>query len=692
MKDGVVLYVNLTDQRIIYLTLPPGFKRHYLGGRGFTSRILYAFRNDIPDSPYDQNNIVVISSGILAGTEFPSTGRTTVATLKSPVTGRFCDGNLGGFFGPFLRMRGIDGIIIDGVSPTPVYIHIGDEIEIVKASERLWECGNEDATDYFDDTYGGSRFNQALTIGEAGINKVFCATVSNRLRTAGGGGIGAVLGSKKLKAIVVSKTRTCKPITPRRTEDQVAFSKLCERVVNHIKNHPVYPVFSVYGTTSLVEIHSAIKYFPSLNWREKVWKQWKKISGKAFLKYESDKNKNHLQDRKDRNEKCEGGCRNCPILCSGEDKVEYETLNCLGSKIGISDIDWIIRTNRLLNDWGLDVIQSTSIISALMEMSEDKISYFKFDWGDEGSVISFLAGLVFNNSPESVPFNFRDGFNEGIRWMMSHRKLNLVPTSTAQYYRRKYFPEVKGMAMSGVYPSHKNRGVALAVATSSRGADHLRSLPTLSTYASWYLGKGIFKKLLKMVSMPLSAMKLMRRDAKFLIGNLYENYTTIFGVPEPIVAEWKESNFLFNDGYSGWSSMVKFTQEMYAVVDSVSTCRFTSPWRFGIGPKYICEALNLLEGWNIGWKELLRVGERIYAVERDLQYYYGYHRDNVPRDSIPSRFFGGEGKLDDDGFEMMLDEYYKLCGYNRSGRPDKETISFLNIEDNIADHLITSLR
>lgn len=684
-KKGRILFVNLTNQKFSWFEYSDLFLRNYLGGRGFNSRILYEFRDRLPMSnPFSSSNIVCVSSGLLAGTSFPSSGRTTVSVLKSPVTQMFSDANLGGFFGPTLRLAGIDAVVITGVSDEPVYLHIqeGEEPKLYSAS-RFWHTGNSIVTFYLKHKYK-TLYNQVLTIGTGGSNGVFCATVSNGLRTGGGGGVGAVLGSKKLKAICVSIKDPRNNLSQHRSR---RFRSIAEAAEDRIKSHPVYDMFRVFGTTSLVEIHSGIKYFPTKNWTARVWNKWKKISGKAVLKKEEECNPDYLEERKGRNELGIAGCRNCPVLCSGEEKIEYETLNCLGAKIGVDDLSWIVTTNSVyFNDGGIDVIQTTSIISALMEMTEDGVlDRWKFKWGDKDHVERFVKDLIYRTDENrTIGRFFVSGFLEGLeeclrlKYFGSTLTAEFGSASTAKLLYDRYFVHIKNAGLSGVYLGSETKAVALAFATSSRGADHLRSLPTLATYANWYLGKGFFKKLLKMLFIPFQAAKIMRKDAKFLVKDLYRTYHETFGVPLEIVEEWRDSGFLFDKkSYSGWAKMVKFTQEMYAVCDSVSMCRFVSPWRFGVGPEMLVEAIESLTGIKMSWGELLEVGERIYAIERDLNYYH----DTGVRDDVPDRFFRGKAGLDPVGFWEMVSEYYALCGYDGNGQPSRDTVNRLIKDD-----------
>jgi aldehyde:ferredoxin oxidoreductase len=693
------------------------FLGNYLGGRGFNTAFMFRFRNDIPQSAYDPDNLIFISSGLLSGTPFPSTGRTTVSVLKSPVTGFFGDGNLGGYFGPALRLAGIDCLIISGKANIPKYMHISPTgVPSTYDARKIWHYGTGATEVFIQDAHrnmgaGNLSSLKVLSIGMAGAQQCFSSIVICENRAAGGGGTGAVFGSKNLKAIAVRYPRKAVDKT---ADDPEQLQKIAEQAEEKIRAHPVFNTFKKYGTTSLVEIHSAIKYFPTKNFTQRTWKKWKNISGQELLKQwiaEDPKFEEGLEKLAE-DEKL--GCRNCPIVCSNPLKIEYETLNCLGSKIGIDELDKITTLNMVyMNDGGLDVIQTTSILSALMEMWAKGISDYKFEWGDYNHIQRFLSeflstkDLIYLNPADRkfgdklfepakycstiAPF-FRKGFCQGMTAAIdagaikiNEKKLKLLYTGPInalykdditpvipQVLHELFWVSVKGMTLSGVYPSEKNKGVALAVATSSRGADHLRSLPTLATYADWYMGtKKGFKRLLQVLGMPIRSLFMMKDEAKLLVGNLYKTYEDTFGVPHSIVNEWEESGFLLNKGQNkGWGSMIKFTQEMYAISDAVSICRFTSPWRFGIGPGFLVRAIAALTGLIYNVDALMEVGNRIYTLERELLHHY----NQAPLDNLSKRFFAGRGALTEQDFNELKADYYERCRYDVHGRPTRKLL------------------
>lgn len=706
MKKGRIAYVTLGEEGhhiVKYYSYSDKFLLSFLGGRGFNIRFLTWTSSILPLRYSDPSNMICISPGLLSGTVFPSSGRTSIGVLKSPITGFWGEGNFGGYFGPAMKLCGIDSLIIDGTSDIPVALHIleGGAITFIDCSD-IWKCGTLTTAAILEKRNNPLQVKRrVLCIGQAGTNEIFSSIALCDNRTSGGAGAGAVLGSKMIKAIVVDQ-----PEYRIECRDEEGMEHLRDMVEERIKNHPVFDTFSTYGTTSLVEIHSGLKYLPTKNWMAGTWNKWKKISGKTLLKVFKKDDPNFQEKEEQAKEREDLGCINCPITCSNMDKIEYETLNCLGAKLGIDDINWIRTTNlNYFNDGGLDVIQTTSIISALMEMNERGVLTSELKWGNKVAVEQFLnwwieGTLDVQSELEFLSGLFKHGFRSGIEKSLSNQFINLsklplidvmektkpkpvYPKDIVDYIVDEFYPNVKGMSLSGVFPSDKNRGCALAVATSSRGADHLRSLPTLATYADWYLGKGAVKKLVDIIKMPLRSLFMMKADTKNLVGDLYQTYIEVFGVPHAIVERWKKLDFLLDpEKIHGWGSMIKFCQEVYAVSDSLGTCRFISPWRFGIGPYFMVDAIKNLTGLYINWSDLLRVGERIYALEK---YFATKYRIHI-KDSLPKRFLGNKnGKLGKGTFDAMKTDYYIECGYDIvTGIPTKE-LMFEVERDTITD-------
>lgn len=701
----VIIKLQGKRYRIKQLSLDeiPAVANGVLGGRGLNSAILWSLRRYIPTDWKSIRNTIVIGAGPFAGSKFPSTGRTTISVLKSPVTGMFSDGNFGGYFGAALRRSGIAAIVLIGRLRYPHIIHINPEgfVKLRQITKVMFhEYGTLATEGYIESHYCDPMYKAVtMSIGPAGAAKAFCAIPISKSRAAGGGGTGAVLGVKKIKAITVEYDDR-DSLSYIWEDDAESFEAVSKEAEDKIKSHPVFDMFSTYGTTSLIEIHAGLDYLPVNNWEKSYDPKWTEVSGKA-LEAKTKKDDPGYKAREEQLKEDDNfGCSNCPITCSNLGKIEYETLNCLGPKLGIYDLSFIQTCNMVtMNDQGLDVIQATSVLAALMNMSHDGVLKYPIKWGDTQYADDFFLELCRNRYDyKTLADHFRSGgFYKGILRLLNQYRSNAINWDRFLYkvnedavlltrYRDAkgneakaalltdyYYVHSKGYGLSGVYINKHNKGVALAAATSTRGADHLRSLPTLATYADWYLGGGgdkrWWQKLWSMMKIPLKSLWLMKAESKNLFGDLYLTYQNTFGVPEPITRKWQESGFLHNKNQlDGWALMVKFCQEMYAVSDSLGTCKFTSTWRFGVGPELIAKALNIVSESNWSWERVLKCGETVNAIERRLKYQYR-HRPNLTDDDIPQKFYSKVVKDRLSRAEMyeILSDYNETCGYHKHG-------------------------
>ncbi|MBM4128865.1 MAG: aldehyde ferredoxin oxidoreductase, partial [Nitrospira sp.] len=291
---GNILRVDLSKGKITNSPSPLGELKKFLGGAGYASKILY---DEVPPEigPFDPENRVILSTGLLCGTLAPCSGRFTVTTL-SPLTGIFCDANCGGFFGAELKLAGYDHVIIQGKASSPVYLWIDDDQVEIRDATQLWGKDTWETDTRIKEELGNGSI-QIACIGPAGENLSCTAClIANKARAAARGGMGAVLGSKKLKAIAVRGRKGVKIAYP----DQHA--KLCEQLFDKVLNDPGYMLLSTYGTgflnDSFQEQHvTAYKYgFVE----EFYWEGYDKLSQSEYQKNFWD----HPM-----------ACFNCPIHC-----------------------------------------------------------------------------------------------------------------------------------------------------------------------------------------------------------------------------------------------------------------------------------------------------------------------------------------------------------------------------------------
>ncbi len=423
---GKIVIIDLTDSRITQTKSNTAILHSFIGGRGLGVK-LYCDVIDPGIYPLAPENILIFATGPLTGTASPMSGR-HVMVSKSPLTGTIFDSSSGGFFGKELKFAGIDALIIKGKAQQPVYISIiNDAIDILPA-EKLWGENVRSCIHKL------SPQGRVACIGRAGERLVTIANVMNDyFHACGRGGLGAVMGSKNLKAVVVKGDQ--RPTIA----DEEGFERARQDALRLIKAGPVASKgLSTYGTSALVNLMNYMKILPTRNFQNSEFGGADRVSGE-FIKEHYDI-KGHA-------------CYNCIIACKhiiksgaleGHEIPEYETLWAYGPDSNNTDMDAIIRANRLCNDYGIDTISSGSTIAAYAEiMNED---------------ITELSELV-----------KKIGENEGLG-----KELGRGSKALAGSYGKDVAMHAKGLELPG-YDPRGVLGMALAYATSNRGGCHLRA-------------------------------------------------------------------------------------------------------------------------------------------------------------------------------------------------------------------------
>jgi len=426
---------------------------NYIGGAGTAAKI---FTNEVSPTidPFDGNNLLIFSVGPICGTKVPYCGRHFVMA-KSPLTNILGESSAGGFFGNELKKTGFDHVIIKGKSDTPVYLWIENEKVEIKDATDLWGKGTRETEDLIKTKLGNKNVKIA-TIGPAGENCVKFASIMNEKgHAAGRCGMGAVMGSKNLKAIVVHGTNKI-PIK-NRDDLQKAVSKL----LNMTESSSMSQVMHDFGTLIHMDNYVSAGDVPIKNFTESRWKGTKSIGVYALL---------------DKHEVKHYACFNCRTACRGriqyeDDWVawpEYEFLAMMGSNLYVDDIEALIKWNVLVNDLGMDCISLGGILGVFLEAIERKlvdVDYEKLGfekdietgeydvWGSK-TAIEKLIGMIASRE------NIGDELAEGVRTFCQTHNL----PDDLQIHS-------KGLEIPAHEPRANNM-TALDLATSSRGAYH----------------------------------------------------------------------------------------------------------------------------------------------------------------------------------------------------------------------------
>ena len=439
-SESNILRVSLTNKKVQQEAVPSELVAQYLGGRGLGVKFLYD--NLAPGiNPLSPENWLIFAVGPVASTTVPTSGRSVIIT-KSPLTGTIFDAHAGGHFGDSLRKAGYTAIILEGRASSPVYLWINDrEIEFRDATQ-VWGKDTAITNDTLLEETDSKA--QVACIGPAGENQVkLGAILTDKHRAWGRGGVGAVMGSKNLKAVVVRGTGNAAPV------NADALNEITTRTRRLIKKHSVTDkALPVYGTAVLVNVINEFGMLPTHNFQYGTFDDAVGVSGEKLLE--------RLFVRR-------YSCHGCPIGCGRVSMVsgnevggpEYETIWAFGPQCGINDLEWIAEANHQCNLLGIDTISLGSTIGCAMEL----VQKGKLD-----------AGLKFGDTSGILDLINDTGFAKGLGKELGEGSRILA----TKHGSPELAMQVKGLEI----PAYDPRGVqghALGYATSNRGGCHLRS-------------------------------------------------------------------------------------------------------------------------------------------------------------------------------------------------------------------------
>ena len=443
---GTFLRINLSTGRIDKEKLDLDLATKFVGGRGLASYFLTQ-EVDPEIEPLDPANKLIIATGPLTGSRAPTGGRYMVVT-KSPLSGTIASSNSGGFWGAELKRAGYDFIIVEGKSSKPCYIHINDEAVEIRDAEKYWGKLVSETTDSLLEETGDPKA-RVLAIGPAGEKLAFLACIMNdKYRAAGRSGVGAVMGSKGLKAIVVRGTGKLKPA--REDESKSVLKNILKKIRENDVTSKGLPT---YGTSVLVNVINESGIYPTNNFQESYFPTADKTSGETLAE-------KYLV----RNTACFG----CPIACGRYSRVgdiegegpEYETVWAYGASCGVDDLEAIIKANYWCNEYGLDTISAGATIACAMELCQKGLV-------DPDEVDG--PALKFGSGEAIVEWTRKMGACEGFG-----AKLALGSARLAEQYG---VPELSMSVKKLELPAYDLRGIqghGLQSATSNRGGCHVR--------------------------------------------------------------------------------------------------------------------------------------------------------------------------------------------------------------------------
>lgn len=448
---GSVLRVDLSNGKIEKNPLDESLARNYIGGRGFAAYTLFTEIEKGID-PLGEKNKLLMISGPLSGMFAPGGGKCTFSA-KSPLTGGYADSNIGGYLSAEMKYAGIDMIVLEGKANKPSYLFIDDDLIEIRDAAKYWGKGaiateKEMKKDLGDDF-------QIAVIGPGGENQVRIACINHDWgREAGRTGIGAVMGSKNIKAIAIRGTNSVE------VADYKAYRSAAHKMFTFIKNAPNLKNWQTYGTTIVVRWCNEVGAFPTRNFSTGTLEGFENITGEVFRK-------NLVINDK--------ACFACPTTCGKYSHIktdkwdfyvegpEYETIGMLGGNVGISDLKKIAYANFLCDDLGIDTISTGSIVGFAIDcfkkgiITKKDIDGLELDWGKEDAIFKLIEMIA---------------HRKGIGKVLSHG----VKYAAQQFGKdsEKFAIQVKGMELSA-YEIHRAPAMALAYMTTDIGAHHNRA-------------------------------------------------------------------------------------------------------------------------------------------------------------------------------------------------------------------------
>ena len=622
--NGRILHVDLTNGTLATEEPDEAFYRKYMGG---SAMAMHYILREMPKGadPLGPENVLTLMTGVTTGAAISGQSRIN-ANAKSPISGGIGDSQGGGFFPAELKFAGFDGIVIKGRSSKPVYLAIIDgNAELRDATHLLGKKTGEVeellVRDLRDDKIEVLQHGPAA---EKGV--LFSSLVSMSNRNNGRTGMGLVMASKNLKAVVARGTKKPAIANPKAL---VGLNRMGPKI---LPDNPDMPGLAEEGTATVVLFQNTIGSLPTRNYDEGQFEACEDISGARMAET--------ILKERDTCFACVVRCKRVVEVTHGPFRAdpkyggpEYETLGTFGSYCGINNLAAIATANQMCNEYGVDTIAAGATIAFAMECFEkgiidkEQTGGLDLKFGDPDAMLKALDAIVNGKGP----------LGEVLR-QGSERAAKIWGNGAEEF-----LITVKGSEAPAHMPQAK-RSLGLIYAVNPFGADHQ------SSEHDPYYEEGV--------------------------ADLNLNRLKLIGLSQP------------QPGYSLTPEKVRFaylTEVFYSMLDSVELCQFVygPAWTL-YGPAETAEMIRAVTGWDITVEELMAVGERRLNLFRAFNAREGLDRK---ADKLPKKFFKqlkGSGPtagmaLTHEEIESALDEYYRLAGWTSNGIPTPETMERLDI-------------
>lgn len=621
---GKIAHVNMTDSSIEIEEKPDSWYRKYLGGRGIGG---YYLLNDLAPGtdPLGPDNILVFAVSVVTGLPFPGNARASVVS-KSPLTGGFGEAESGGNWGPELKFSGFDALVIQGKAEKPVYLYLHDGCIEIRDASGLWGLTTTETEKAIFEEIGDPKVKIAC-IGPGGEKLVrYSCITAGRYNVFGRTGMGAVMGSKNVKAVVVRGT------TKPAAKDPEKIREIARWVAKNFNKPETCGLFYDYGTAGGVSMYNAIGSLPSNNFQGGTIEGAEKLSG------ESMKEQGLMIGKK--------RCFACPIACRKIARVtgsghldtdgdvhspEYETIAALGSNCGITDPKVVIKASELCDEYGVDTISTGVTISFAMEcvsrgLLEENVL------GDTPLKFGNAEGLLKAIKLIGTRQGFGDLMAEGSRIMAAR----IGGGAEA------YAVQGKGEELALQDPRGGKIGAAIGYAVAHYGGDHIQM-----EHDFQFGQEGPFLKSME----PLGVIK---------------------PVPTMSLGIDKVRFFVLN-------------QILWGLYNMLDICIFVPAPGHTMTLSHVCDIVRAATGWETSLYELMKAGERGIVMTRVFNQREGFTAED---DQIPMRLTeplqNGDSKgsrIDPEVIREAIDNYYSVMGWSgENGMPVKGKLMELDLE------------
>ncbi len=626
---GQKLYVDLTGNECVTTGLEPDFCLQYLGGIGFNARIVADLVPPGIDA-LSPENVLVFGVGTMVGSPFPTASRTE-ASAKSPMTGLFGTSNSGMFFGIQLKNAGFDVLVIRGRAERPVYLLIEEGgCQILDAAE-LWGKDAWDCLDLLKKRYPGA---DAALIGPAGENLVRFACIENGYYDAWARtGLGAVMGSKNLKAVVVRGTLGIRPHNVPALMDSVVKAR------ELIESSPFFEPFKSYGSMNAAIPYGNFKALNAHNFSQGCLPDWKANFARPKIEIHT---RGHV------------ACQSCIIACAhwveiteGKYKglrmkdMEVTPITAFGSGCGMS-VEASVKAAEMNQRYGMEMVSAGGVVGMAIELfnrgiiSREDVGY-DLAFGDDDAILRLMDDIAHRRGIGSI-------LAEGVMRASRHYAGG---EDSAMH--------IKGLEMPMIDPRGRWSTWSFGMLTNIRGGDHLRCRN------------------------PIENLRFNENEHDFLKERFGFNQKAYDALDMP--EELKSQAIDLETDTTDIAVMSRWAEDLINLFNALGVC-IRPPVEHRLGPTILAEAYSAYTGLEISPLELMRSAERIW----NLMKLFNIREGEKPEDSrFPRRFYeqavGGK-KLDETQVKKVLERYYIARGWDgMTGRPGAEKLKELGLED-----------